>query len=152
MSRQGRVVLIAVVMLALGGLLPETPDAATQERALRSSGFDWNDVKAEATKVGAVRRFFRLPTSTVGELECHVTTLNPGESPHPPHRHPEEEIIIVRDGNVESFLEGQTRRLGPGSVIFQASNELHGIRNVGEGPATYHVFKWSGPPVEKTKP
>lgn len=152
MSRHGRVVLIAVVILALAGLLAEAPDAATQEQALRSSGFDWNDMKAEATKVGAVRRFFTLPTSTVGELECHVTTLNPGESSHPPHRHPEEEIIIVREGNVESFLEGQTRRLGPGSVIFQASNELHGIRNVGEGPATYHVFKWSGPPAEKTKP
>ena len=30
-------------------------------------------------------------------------------------------------------------RVGPGSVIFNAANDLQAMRNVGNGPATYHV-------------
>ena len=36
-------------------------------------------------------------------------------------------------------------KLGPGSVIFQAANIDHAIRNAGEGQATYHVIKWNSP-------
>jgi quercetin dioxygenase-like cupin family protein len=51
----------------------------------------------------------------------------------------------VRCGTVESLVNGQLKRVGPGSVIFQAANQLHSIKNVGDGPATYHVVKWNSP-------
>jgi XRE family transcriptional regulator, regulator of sulfur utilization len=139
----GPVTMLRGVVPAVALLLAGAADAPPQERKLLSSTFEWNDVKPESTKVGAVRHFFRIPTATVRELECHVTTLNPGETPHAPHRHVDEEVIVVREGQVESFIEGKTRRLGPGSVIVFASNELHGLRNVGSTQATYHVLRWS---------
>jgi hypothetical protein len=43
------------------------------------------------------------------------------------------------------------KRVGPGSVIFQASNQLHGIRNVGQTAAVYHVIKWNSPGMLKDK-
>src|SRR5581483_9900659 len=116
-----------------------------------SSAFDWNKIEVKPNKTGATRQFFRAPTATLDELECHVTTLNPGESPHPPHKHPDEEVMVIREGTVESLLNGQWQRLGPGSVIFQASNQEHAIRNVGTTPATYHVFKWNSPGMLKAK-
>jgi quercetin dioxygenase-like cupin family protein len=61
---------------------------------------------------------------------------------HPPHRHPNEELVIIREGTVEALVNGEWKRVGPGSVIFNASNQLHGLRNVGSGPATYHVINW----------
>jgi quercetin dioxygenase-like cupin family protein len=76
-------------------------------------------------------------------LELHVTTLNPGQEPHPPHRHPNEELVILREGTVEALVNGDWKRLGPGSVIFNASNQLHGLRNVGTVPAIYHVINWT---------
>ena len=94
------------------------------------------------TKVGAVRQVVRAPTATLDELEIHITTLKPGEASHPPHQHPNEELLIVKEGTVEALVAGEWKRLGVGSVIFQASNQPHAIRNAGEGPATYHVVNW----------
>jgi XRE family transcriptional regulator, regulator of sulfur utilization len=116
--------------------------ARSQPPVMQSSLFDWNAVPVKPTEVGAVRQFFRAPTATLEELECHVTTLNPGMASHPPHKHPNEELIVVKEGLVEVLVNGELKKAGPGSVIFNASNQLHGIKNVGTGPATYHVFNW----------
>lgn len=118
---------------------------------LSSTIYDWNDIKAEATKTGEKRQILQAPTPTLDELELHVTTLNPGEAPHPPHQHPEEELIIIKEGIVESTVNGITKRVGPGSVIFQASNQLHGLRNVGTTKAVYHVIKWKTEKTPKAK-
>ena len=97
-----------------------------------------------------MRSFFKVRTPTLEQLEVHVTTLNPGKSPHPPHRHPNEEMLIIRQGTVEALINGEWKRVGPGSVIFFASNQLHGLRNVGTEPAVYHVinFKTAATPAE----
>ena len=141
------VALIAVaatvcVVEVLSGSRAETP-------VMQSALFDWNAVTSKQTDVGAVRQFFRAPTATLDELECHVTTLKPGATSHPPHKHPNEELVIVKEGTVEALVNGEMKRAGPGSVIFNASNQLHGIRNVGAGPATYHVINWSSPGMLK---
>ncbi len=118
---------------------------------MQSAVFLWATIPVKETKVGAVRQFFQAPTATLDELECHVTTLNPGESPHAPHKHADEELIIVKEGTVESLVNGERKRVGPGSVIFQASNQMHAIRNVGVTQATYHVIKWNSPGMLKNK-
>ena len=85
------------------------------------------------------------------QLELHATTVNPGEAAHAPHQHSEEELIVVKEGTIEATQNGVAKRAGAGSVIFQAANELHGLRNVGERPATYFVIKWFSPGSLKNK-
>ena len=70
------------------------------------------------------------------------TTINPGESPHAGHKHPEEELLILKEGTVEAVQNGTTNRVEAGGMIFEASNEYHSVRNIGSTPATYFVFKW----------
>ena len=123
----------------------------TETKIMGSSIFEWNTFEAKPSKVGFVRQVFQAPTATLDELECHITTLNPGASPHEPHQHADEEIIIIKEGTVESLNGGVLKRVGPGSIIFQASNQLHSIRNIGSTPATYHVFKWNSPGMLKKK-
>lgn len=125
--------------------------AHSKINVLESSIFDWNDIAVKETKTGAVRTFFRSQTATLDELECHVTTLNPNETSHPPHKHQEEEVIIIKEGTLEALVNGTMKRVGPGSVVFQASNQMHSIRNVGTVPATYHVFSWHSPGTMKAK-
>jgi quercetin dioxygenase-like cupin family protein len=140
-----------VAVITLSATLTVIGLANSDTSLMGSSIFDWNSIEAKPTKIGSTRKFFQAPTATLDELECHVTTLNPGETPHPPHKHPDEELIIVKEGTVESLVNGQIKRVGPGSVIFQASNQMHSIRNVGETPATYHVIKWNSPGMLKAK-
>lgn len=106
------------------------------------STWEWSDLEARKTDVGEVRDVVRGPTATLEELEMHITTLNAGASSHLPHTHPNEELIVLREGQVETLSGGVWKRLGPGSIIFNASNSLHALRNVGTTPATYHVINW----------
>ena len=115
---------------------------ADQTPIMGSAAFDWNAIPAKPTEVGSVRSFFKARTATLEELEVHVTTLDPGKQPHPPHRHPNEEMVIVKQGTVEVLVNGEWKRVGPVSVIFNASNQLHGLRNVGSEQAIYHVINW----------
>ena len=108
---------------------------------MNSIALDWNAIPAKPTRMGEVRQFFQMRTTLLDELECHVTTLNPGMSPHPPHQHREEEMIIVKEGELEAQLASEMVRVGPGSMLFLASNELHGWTNVGSVPATYYVIR-----------
>ncbi|ATY30821.1 cupin domain-containing protein [Sphingomonas psychrotolerans] len=119
--------------------------AQTAPAKLGPAVFDWARMEAKTTDVGAIRNLVRQPTATLDELEMHVTTLNPGLASHAPHTHPNEELVIVREGIVEVLNGGTWKRLGPGSVIFNASNSPHALRNVGATPATYHVINWKTP-------
>lgn len=137
---------LAVCMTLVGITL-----AQSQKPLMKSSVFDWNSIEAKTTKTGARRDFFEAPTATTDQLECHVTTLNPGEAPHAGHQHPEEELIIIKEGTIEAMQNGKAKLAGPGSIIFEASNELHGLRNVGKTQATYFVIKWFSPGTLKPK-
>jgi quercetin dioxygenase-like cupin family protein len=114
--------------------------------------FDWNAMVDKPNKTGSVRTVCSAPTATLENLEIHISTLNPGLMSHPPHKHPNEELIIVRQGTVETLSNGEWIRVGPGSVIFNGSNQPHGFRNVGTEPAIYHVvnFKTAATPAGPT--
>jgi XRE family transcriptional regulator, regulator of sulfur utilization len=146
--RDGFVAAVAAVMAAAATLAAQSPGTT----ALPSGVYDWTTLKVEATPVGEKRAVFLGPTATMDRMSVHVTTINAGEAPHPPHKHLEEEIIIVKEGTIEAMQNGETTVLGPGSVIFEASNDLHGLRNVGDGPATYFVLKaWPPGMLEGTE-
>ena len=140
---------VVVALIAAAAALGTVAVAQQQTSVMSSTVFDWNAMPVRQTEVGSSRQIVRRPTATLDELEMHVTTLNPGQTSHAPHKHANEELIIIREGTVETLSSGEWKRLGPGSIIFNASNELHGIKNVGTTPATYHVVNWSSPGMLK---
>jgi mannose-6-phosphate isomerase-like protein (cupin superfamily) len=128
-----------------------TPTASAAKPLMRSRIFDSLKIKGETTKTGERREVFDAPTATLERFASHITTLNAGEAPHPAHKHPEEELMILKEGTLEVTLNGQASRIGAGGMIFCASNEMHGLRNVGTTPATYYVVKWFPHDLLKTK-
>ena len=126
---------IAVVALA---------DVASKP-PMGSSAWDWNDLKAQTMKYGARRDVFLARTPMLDRLDCHITTLNPGEMPHPPKPHDGEELIIIKEGTIEAIQKDRTNRVGAGSILFELPDEVQGLRNVGQTPATYFVVRWFAP-------
>ncbi len=112
---------------------------------LDSTAWKWEDMAARKTDVGELRSLVREPTRTLDELEMHITTLNPNTTSHPPHTHPNEEIVIVREGTLQAHVNGKEVVVGPGGILFYASMQPHGVKNIGDTPATYFVINWKSP-------
>ena len=112
---------------------------AEQQASLRSTMYPFKQLPVHTSATAAIRAVLKGKLATGESLEVHETTLAPGGAPHPPHRHPHSEMWLVHEGTVEISVNNTSTRLGPGSVGFVGSNDEHGIKNVGETPATYFV-------------
>lgn len=135
-----RDIAIVFVSVSLTSVAFSVANSAPQ--LLEASVYDWHEMTASKTDVGEYRQVIRQPTATLDELELHVTTLNPGLSSHPPHQHVNEELVIIREGLVEVLSNGEWKKIGPGSVVFNSTNSPHALRNIGDKPAVYHVINW----------
>ena len=109
---------------------------------LAATFVDWDSLPVNSTAVGQVRAVFDNPTVAMDKLEVHITTLNPGMESHPVHRHPWEEMLLVKDGEFEVSINGVKHHAGPGSLVFLAANDPHNAKNVGTTPATYYVINF----------
>lgn len=144
-SRRDTIVALGAACLT-GGVFVLAQTAAPG--VLGASTFAWDSLKANKTPVGEVRQVLKAPTATLEELEVHITTLNAGQSSHPPHHHPNEELVLLQQGTVETLSKGKWVRLGPGSVILNGSESWHSLRNVGDQPAQYFVVNWRTPATD----
>lgn len=105
----------------------------------------WEQLAVEPTGKGERRAVLDGRTSTLDRMHSHITTLNAGEVSGEPRLHLQEEVIIIKEGTVEAFFDGQTQVATAGSTIFFASGATTALRNVGDGPATYHVIYYYTP-------
>jgi len=118
----------------------------TTAQLSKSRVIKYTDLPVRKFPNGGTQRPVMSGTLPTGDfIELHESMLPPGQMPHPPHKHPNEELIILDSGKLEATVKGEWKRVGPGSVIFNASNQMHGVRNVGDVPATYHVINWKSP-------
>ena len=144
-TRRDLCVAALAVAVTWCGMRAATGDGAAPKPKLRSTTYSWDDITVQKTAVGEKRSVFLEPTATMDQLSCHITTVAAGKEPHAPHQHIEEELIIVKEGTLDVMQNGVRTRVGPGAIIFEASNELHGMRNVGTTDATYYVVKFWPP-------
>ena len=112
------------------------PTAKAQKATLPSKAYQFEDLVVK----GNSRAVFDGLNHSGFHVDLHETDLAPGQAPHAPHRHEHEEIVMVREGTLEITIEGKVTIAGPGSVVYAASNDMHGWKNVGTTHANYFVI------------
>jgi len=115
---------------------------ALHAQQLVSALLDPSRARLEPGAVGEHRIYFQGATEGLKNLIVGSLALKPGQQPHPPHTHVDEEVIVLVEGTGEINLNGKSSRVGPGEVMYAAPNCLHGIRNTGSTPLTLYYFKW----------
>ena len=93
---------------------------------------------------------FDAPTATLDRFHAHITTLNPGQNTGPLHRHPQEELVIIREGTLEVNIDGKksSRRSGFAGVLRRERKREHD--ECRQTPATYTVLQWYTPLTPKS--
>jgi (S)-ureidoglycine aminohydrolase len=123
----------------------KSPDDPARGKAAGGSAFvNWNNIPFKATEKGGRRQFFERPSTTLSWLEMHVSVLNPGYESHPPHTHPEEEVIILLRGQAMMHIDGSEHMIAPGGLVFLDSMTPHAIKSTGNEPSEYFAFSLRG--------
>jgi mannose-6-phosphate isomerase-like protein (cupin superfamily) len=93
--------------------------------------------------------FFNGSTANLRSLSCHTSVLTQGSCPHPPHKHREEELLLLLAGEADLILpdvqtpKGDHRtRLRVGQFVYYPAHFLHTLETVSTNPANYLMFKW----------
>jgi len=130
--KRRNVIKLATLSLPFAAGAAKLPDGVT------------TDGKAKLTRepFGDLRIYFEGPTDQLKSMTAGSLRLKAGASPHEPHRHPEEEFLLVTEGTGEISVEGLITKVGPGAMMYCAGNKLHGIVNTGKAPMLFYFYKW----------
>jgi quercetin dioxygenase-like cupin family protein len=125
--------------VAASSLRADSTDSAPT--LLHSHAYHFDELPVHKSAGGGISRpVFDGLLPTGEHVELHETTLQPGQMPHPAHRHKHSEMMLIREGTIDFIMENKTERLTAGGVAFCGSGELHGLRNSGTTPAQYFVI------------
>jgi len=122
------------IVLCPGASAAEIPDVVLSK----------DDVRLNPQPFGDLRVFLEGQTGGLKSLTVGSLELKPGQSPHPPHQHLEEEIMLITEGHGEITLSGKVTKVGPGSIMYAGSNRVHGVVNTSDALFTFYYFKWMG--------
>ncbi|MGE3821128.1 MAG: cupin domain-containing protein [Isosphaeraceae bacterium] len=138
--------------LGLGWGFRELAFARERAEPVRSTTVNLNDVsltdfQADGRSVGKIGLYVQGDTPASAKFVTGRFVLNAGQTPHPPHVHVEEEVMVIESGHGEIFCDGKTTKVGPGSVMYTTPNASHGIVNTGDTPLVFYFIKWAGKPA-----
>jgi len=108
------------------------------------------DADKEEADWGTFIKYFEGRSDGTDDVLSGIAEIKPGFEIHPPHRHGEEEYLMVLEGNGTWSVNGETFAAGPGDMLYADPWDVHGIRNTGETVLTF-VF-WKARPAGSTAP
>ena len=111
---------------------PIPSSVMSEEEALKEE-FEW----------GTFYTYHQGETYGTQDVLTGVAVIKPGWEIHPPHQHAEEEYMIVTEGQGVWHLNGEDFEAGKGDMLYAAPWDIHGVKNTGDEPLTFWVWKWN---------
>lgn len=106
---------------------------------MQGTFIDGAGVQRELLDWGELGWVSHPPSTGAEQLVVIDVTLEPGFG-HDFHKHPQqEEVIWVREGRVEQWLERESSELGPGDAVFIPPDLVHASFNTGTETARLTV-------------
>jgi len=120
----------------LKALIPEKP-------ALKTSVISEKQVPPDIQGWGRFLTYFSGDTEHVSDVLTGVAVIKPGAQIHPPHKHIEEEFLMVLEGNGTWTIGNKDFAASSGDILYAAPWDLHGLKNTGVTPLRFVVFKYN---------
>jgi mannose-6-phosphate isomerase-like protein (cupin superfamily) len=145
-----RTAALAGLSLALAlGWASRERSFAQEKAALKSQTITLDQVKLSdlsdrGSVVGKLGIYLAGDTPASTKFVTGRVVLDAGKTPHLPHTHLEEEIMVIEKGYGEIDVDGKITKVGPGSVMYTTPNVSHGIVNTGDTPIVFYFVKWAG--------
>jgi quercetin dioxygenase-like cupin family protein len=121
-----------------------SPKSAAEQAVpgkLASGVFDCNSQPSTPTPTDSRVVCVNSPTLTFLALESHITTLNPGQQTAPNIIDSNDELVVIKSGQLEITVNGVASRMNAGSLLYWAPNDKRTLRNIGATPASYQVIR-----------
>jgi mannose-6-phosphate isomerase-like protein (cupin superfamily) len=130
----GALTLTFTAGAAAGRRVAEPPSAIVSRDSAQREDASW----------GTLYTYYEGEGYSTKDLLAAVAVIKPGREIHPPHRHAEEEYLMVVEGEGRWHLKGVERPARAGDMQYAAPWDVHGIRNTGRTPLRFVVWKWNG--------
>ena len=133
--------------LLVSGLALAVSALAQDGKTLATAVVPGTEAKTENFEWGSLITYYAGDSYAATDSLTAIAVINPGMEIHPPHVHSEEEYLMVLEGEGTWSVKGREFPATSGDMLYAAPWDEHGIRNTGETPLRFVVFKWNPKPV-----
>jgi len=86
-------------------------------------------------------------SANLQRMRSHYSVLAPGQTPHEPHSHVDEELLLVVQGEATLRYDDGSgaitdHRVAAGNGVYYPAFHRHTLHNHGDVPVVYLMFKW----------
>lgn len=133
--------IVLGLILVVAGCQDAAPTPSSVERS--SEVVRLADAGADQQDWGVFYPHFTGETPATRDMLTGVADIKPGQLIHPPHRHAEEEFLMVISGEGTWSLKGKEFPAAAGDILYAAPWDIHGIENTGAETLRFVVFKYN---------
>ena len=102
------------------------------------------DISPDVADWGNFYAHFTEDTHALSPVLVGTAKIKAGQQIHPPHRHADEEYLMVTRGRGFWSLNGDETPAAEGDILFARAWDYHGVRAAEDSPLEFVVFKYSG--------
>ena len=130
----------AFAVLAFANVIPADKEVP---KRLKTGVVSQGSISPATENWGKFLPYYEGESEHIKDILTGVAIINPGQQIHPPHKHPEEEFLMILEGNGMWAIGTKDMPANTGDIMYSNPGELHGLRNTGNVPLKFVVFKYN---------